>query len=50
MRNYLDSMRFVIDETAYDSRILYLTIPISEFTKDISLEILLHSVNVIQKN
>ena len=35
-----DSMRFVIDEADYDSQILYLaSLPISEFTKDISLEI-----------
>ena len=35
-----DSMRFVIDEADYDSLILYLaSLPISEFTKDISLEI-----------
>ena len=33
-------MRFVIDEADYDSQILYLaSLPISEFTKDISLEI-----------
>ncbi len=35
-----DSMRFVIDEADYDSQILYLaSLPISEFTRDISLEI-----------
>ena len=35
-----DSMRFVIEEANYDSQILYLaSLPISEFTKDISLEI-----------
>ena len=35
-----DSMRFVIDEADYDSQILYLaSLPISEFTKDISLDI-----------
>ena len=35
-----DSMRFVIDEADYDSQILYLaSLPISEFTKNISLEI-----------
>ena len=35
-----DSMRYVIDEADYDSQILYLaSLPISQFTKDISLEI-----------
>ena len=35
-----DSMRFVIDEADYDSQILYLaSLPISEFTRDTSLEI-----------
>ena len=35
-----ESMRHVIDEANYDSQILYLaSLPISQFTKDISLEI-----------